>query len=254
MNEVQNNKSDNKRWWDFYLIRYFIGTLLGCIVFYLIINKFRYPDGTKNDDSILGTNFNDVFEVIIEPGSTIGLLVILFGGMLFSYISSGPILILHASRLGLRFGQLSKRKMKFNSAGLMLIILFGSFLGVLVYQLIEISPWVALINLIALVPFLLFIYLWCSDGNSSEETKLDELCYKIVKKRSAENEFPQTYRHLREHGNAFFIVFTEILLGGSLYFASSSSDILVILSCWIIPPLFMWFFANYLEGYLMKLK
>jgi len=247
------DNSDNKRWWDFYLVRYFMGTILGSIVFYLIIFRFRHFRGEKLNISILGEGFNSVFDIILDNNSAIGLSVILAGGMLLSYISSGPILILHSIRLGLRFGEISKRVLKFNQAGVVLLLLSGSFLALLVYQLMIISLWVALMNLIILIPFFLFLYLWCTDKNVSKEQKLDHLCYNLVKKRSSEIEYPQTYRHLREHGNAFFIVLTEALLGGCLYFAKSPSDILVILSCWVIPPIFMWFFANYLEGYLLKI-
>lgn len=251
-NSTTSTRVDNKRWWDFYLVRYFMGTLMGSIVFYMIIHKFSHFSGGKT--TILGLGYKDVFDAILNINSAVGIWIILSGGMLISYISSGPILILHTLRLGMRFGQIRKRSIKLNKSGAALLIIMGSFFALLTYQLINISPWVALINLIILIPFFLLLFLWSSNNNITNEKRLDELCYNLVEARKDNFEFVQTYSHLREHGNAFFIVVTEILFGGSIYFASYPTDVIIILSCWVIPPSFMWFFANFLEGYLILNK
>ena len=67
-----------------------------------------------------------------------------------------------------------------------------------------------------------------------------------------------SYRHLREHGNSFFIVLLEIVLGVTLfgigrYLVGDSSaskrmlSYIVVLLVWIIPAVFVWLIATVFE-------
>ena len=81
------------------------------------------------------------------------------------------------------------------------------------------------------------------------------------RQRPATRELTISYRHLREHGNAFFIVLLEVLLGIGLYIAGvlfqqpeSQTDAsagsrfqLMIIAIWILPAVLVWIAANLVE-------
>jgi hypothetical protein len=221
---------------------------------YLILFEFRnkIDPKTKEEIPLLGEGYNDVLDKILDVDSFAGIALLLAGGMAISYLASSPILILHATRLGLRFGNLKNRKISLKNWGALLIVGVVALLAILLKILFDIAPSILVISIIVLLPFCFIIYLWVSDSSVEHKYRLDSICYDLVSKREGEKGYSQTYRHLREHGNAFFIVFTEALLGLCLFQAKKPEDIIYILCIWTIPPVFVWFFANYLEGHLIS--
>jgi len=70
-------------------------------------------------------------------------------------------------------------------------------------------------------------------------------------KRSA--EFVDSYRHLREHGNAFYIVIMELLLAIPLYIFSLYKNwflFVVTLGLWLVPGAICWYLGNALEKFM----
>jgi len=61
-------------------------------------------------------------------------------------------------------------------------------------------------------------------------------------------EYITSYRHLREHGNAFMIVLLEVILAYALYTSPSETLTVVILGLWIAPAAMVWFLATGLES------
>jgi hypothetical protein len=59
-------------------------------------------------------------------------------------------------------------------------------------------------------------------------------------------QYVESYRHLREHGNAFFIVFLELLLGTALFY--SPFPWVALLALWIFPAAGVWLFGTLLEN------
>jgi hypothetical protein len=72
----------------------------------------------------------------------------------------------------------------------------------------------------------------------------------LVKKRAfvdpAGDEYIESYRHLRENGNAFFIVLFELLLAGVLFY--SPIRWVFVLTLWISPAALIWLFGILMEG------
>jgi ABC-type sugar transport system permease subunit len=77
-------------------------------------------------------------------------------------------------------------------------------------------------------------------------------------------EIVDSYRHLREHGNSFFIVFLEITLGIILVGTSAAAGLfdtasppdgldgrfvypLLVIITWILPAVFVWLIATQFE-------
>lgn len=61
------------------------------------------------------------------------------------------------------------------------------------------------------------------------------------------SEYVESYKHLREHANAFLIVLFEAALGLILYFSESLFTSIAVLVLWISPAAIIWFFGNLLE-------
>lgn len=249
----QSNSKDTARWWEFYMIRYLIGTLIGTIVLYMLFSNFSkrgIPDST----------YKEILENILCLDDTTDLIILIVGGLAISYIASSPILILHAIRLRLkpkkkRLNSKDRRKIRTIpvKSGIAFFLL-GSILSLISTYYFFISIETGIISILVIVPFGLLLYNWISEYG--DEQKIKHAYYEIVKAREVNQykEYTESYRHLREHGNAFFILFTEILLGLALYPVHKPYDVLAVLAVWIVPPVLIWFFANYLEGYLLEIN
>jgi hypothetical protein len=74
------------------------------------------------------------------------------------------------------------------------------------------------------------------------------------------NEYVESYRHLREHGNAFLIILMEVILAAALYAAGGcqggcrpphTADTTIrfftVAVIWIVPATFSWFLGTWLE-------
>ena len=61
-------------------------------------------------------------------------------------------------------------------------------------------------------------------------------------------EYLTSYRHLREHGNAFLIVLLEGLLAYTLFHSPSRSCATIILVLWLLPAATVWLLGTVLES------
>ncbi len=60
-------------------------------------------------------------------------------------------------------------------------------------------------------------------------------------------EYIESYRHLREHGNAFLIILMEVILATALYEADTTIRFFTLVVIWIVPATFSWFLGTWLE-------
>lgn len=184
------NNDSNVRWWEFYLVRYFVGTVCGTlIVLFLVLDK-----GSTVHQLIT----NQVPSVKDAPQGGIHweathLWVYGLIGLAYCYIASGPILFLHTMR--------------------------GIF------------------------------------GGKGPFTFYQDLSKQRAKRSDSKQmkEYVESYKHLREHGNAFFIVLCELILGFILY-KGNSWIIAIIGFLWILLPVTAWFIGTYLEKKLSDIK
>ena len=67
-------------------------------------------------------------------------------------------------------------------------------------------------------------------------------------------EYIQSYRDMREHGNALLILVMEGVLTTALLQAANLGILFAILVLWVTPAAFVWFVATDLETHLDQVK
>src|SRR5690606_27487097 len=77
-----------QRWWEFYFVRYAMGSIIGAMIVFLLFRANPY----------LTPLLFGVQDKPLEPQS---LTLLLAYGLVFCYISSAPILVMHAARFRL---------------------------------------------------------------------------------------------------------------------------------------------------------
>lgn len=191
----------SQRWWEFYLVRYFVGTVFGMlIVMYLVLNEHSQIHKTLEKISEIQFTGSHL--------ESIHLWIFGFIGLAYCYIASGPILLFHAIR--------------------------GLF-----YKSIE-NPVPSTITKKSEVAKFK-IYTFYKELSASRAKRIREETVKEEVK-----EYVESYKHLREHGNAFFIVLCELALGTILYF-SAWWVMISFLIIWILSGASVWFIGTYLE-------
>jgi hypothetical protein len=249
-----STQSDN-HWWEFYGIRYAQGAVVGALIVYFLFSQ------------------NDVLKPLLfipSESKDLGmahLTLYAIYGLAYCYIASAPILILHAGR-----GLLYKSKTNQNpNKGAFWRRLCLIFLPLIISALfVYINNSVGNVNTFSdvtsiyiyslLITFevviLIEIFFTAWDKTISYNNS-------IIKKRSlAKNAiYVESYQHLREHGNSFFIVLLEFFLALPIYqFVSqtnqktdSITNLFLIILFWIAPAALIWFFGNKLENNLQSM-
>jgi hypothetical protein len=84
--------SSSARWWEYYLVRYFVGSVVGAaVVLVMAIRLSEQSSGMLND-------FIVTLLAALKDGSAKSFFVIGAAGVTYCYIASAPMMILHASR------------------------------------------------------------------------------------------------------------------------------------------------------------
>ena len=260
---------NNGRWWEFYFVRYAMGTVIGGA----IVSALMHVD--CHLQTLLSWNLTDLHD-------TARVMVLGGYGLVYCYVSSIPILVLHATRslLPLRSTVYEPRTIGrwLQDNSLIFIVMFLWLVTVgavaLPLQLLDsknIDSTVAHIGFwlflgLMDIPLLLIIVAIINRHR----------CYAFYKalarsraRQADAGELITSYRHLREHGNSILIVALEGVLGLVLfcaYLASKSLDrtnahlVLppqfylygVIAILWILPGALVWVFATLIEHEFIK--
>jgi hypothetical protein len=237
----------NGNWWEFYGIRYAQGAVVGALLVFLIFSQ----NETLKKILILPAENKDF--------GVPHLILLAVYGLVYCYISSAPILIMHAAR-GLLFKSAINPNPSEGWISRLLTILGPSVAIVLFYWLIfdrDFSKCAAIFLFCLLVLFQfrliyeVFYKSWPVTINYYKS---------IIGKRAigANLEFVESYKHIREHGNSFLIVIFQFLLAVPLFMIvglaktpeSTISNLMTLVIFWIFPGSFIWMFGNKLENYL----
>lgn len=263
---------ESNRWWEMYLVRYITGSVVGAVIVYIILRKLNvdwFPDLNKIQSS--------------------NLVVLASLGFAYCYIASAPITLLHAARFLLDtqlfvqpptqvmtgvvgwkkfFASLRRWFGKYDWLVLSLL-LFVTLFGVLLGFVSNETTWVlvAASTFVLAYTYVVSIKLYFKLQENDEWQKW---YFSLAEKREKANSnagkgFVESYRHLREHGNAFFIISLEISLGIVLYqiatllqrFSSENAviwavTVLAALLYWVLPGALCWYLGNKLERYLVE--
>lgn len=242
---MSNQKESN--WWEFYGIRYAQGTVIGAMIIYFLFSQseqLRKILFLPNDPKDFGMSH---------------LILLAIYGLTYCYIASAPILVMHAGR-GLFFKSKTNPKPYRSTITRLLFALvppciisiyylYGGetnpaqgALALFVYTLIMTLQLVIISNI--------FHYRW---------TETIAYYKEIVSKRKIHEEsgYVDSYKHIREHGNSFLIVFLQFLLAIPIfvfvsqdYITSEDSirHLCMIIFSWVFPAATIWAFGNKLEN------
>ncbi|WP_109127128.1 hypothetical protein [Dyella sp. C11] len=253
------------RWWEFYFVRYAMGTVIGA----LVVITLMHIDPALN--RVLGRLLDG-----LDGG---GRFAVLGGlGLVYCYISSIPILVLHAGRLllpiGPRMVKRSKlRKLYEEALPAVFTATVYAFSVLYVFVQFELLRSPELDNRIANLSFLAFIVtVMVLAGLTFSLTFFRSRCYQFYKnlakaraRQGDAGELITSYRHLREHGNSIFIVALEAVFGLTMLSAYRVASGLkhehlgliyapqfylygVIAMAWILPGVAVWLFATLIEN------
>lgn len=232
---------NNARWWETYLVRYITGSVVGAVIVYVVLWK-------------AGLDLIPCFDEIKNSN----LLVLLALGFAYCYLASAPIALLHAMRS--MFDKTGGIDVSKTNVGLLLafVVILSTLLAWGTYQYL----W----GLTVCVGLLL-CYVYFLAVNSFRKRKSDEKgnqwqfwYHKLaISREKGAKEFIESYRHLREHGNAFFIVILEIALAIPLFMIVSLSInmemkigiMLTVTLVWLSTGMVCWMLGNTLEQYLI---
>jgi hypothetical protein len=199
-------------------------------------------------------------------------------GLAYCYIASSPFLVFHAGRFLLESGddvKSLKRSLLRWSVALILAVPAAFILvwaALFLYRrngfvvLGEFLSWWAPCFSAPLVWLLQWPVVWRTIKDARLTNKDPEKAnskvyrfYRDLAKRRGTDEAERggivdSYRHLREHGNALSIVVLEIVLGAALIrVASVASDdtklplLALVLAVWVLPGALVWFVGTLIE-------
>lgn len=229
----EERRMDNK-WWEFYFVRYFVGTVVGgAILLYLNVDK---------NSGLVGLIIPGVADVgQLDPQK---LLLLLAMGLAYCYLASVPVLVFHATRgvfLGLE-GRAYRNCVR-------ALLLTAIIVGVILAYRHESRGFSLVVVLFMLVLGIQVILLGFAISRKGELTYRYYLA--LVRARSQDSgiarQYVESYKHLREHGNAFFILIFEVVLGVFLSVAPTPNWALIALIFWTLPGAFVWVVGTQLE-------
>lgn len=244
------NEKNDSRWWEFYGVRYAQGTVVGAmIVFFLFsqnqtLKKILFIPADPKDFGISH------------------LILLAVYGLAYCYIASAPILIMHAGR-GLLFKSTTNPNPLHGWGSRLLGVIIPSALVVYVHLMtsnpinaIKISTLFLFTMLISLQFQIILLVFTKSWGKTINYYLI------IIKKRKKHTVYAESYKHLREHGNSFLIVFFQFLLALPIFIFVSQPDtqnndalinLFSIILFWVSPAATIWFLGNKFENHLQTM-
>lgn len=258
-------KKNTNRWWEFYFVRYALGTIVGIFILILLSKSFPgliplldFPEKASPQSPATCTITSTVDAGCYVAFTITFAQLTLYGiyGLVFCYISSAPILVFHGCRRFVR-NPITEKLSFTNLAFLIIAIIPGTILFYYKYENIRISG----VILSGISIFIILESYRLIFKSISKSKKIYIYLEKLSDKRKKEKtELMDSYKHLREHGNAFFIVLMEIMLAGCVFTISSGFDnhkyelISLLFFIWILPAAMTWCLGTKLEMHFSKLR
>lgn len=167
-------------------------------------------------------------------------------GLAYCYVASAPVLVLHATRgVFLAKNTTTYQWFFFGSLALVGVAAVAFY----AYQTAPDTKSMLSAVLLAIVLCLQLVPLGFSIHKEGE--RAHAYYANLTKARSKDTEearqYVESYKHLREHGNAFFILMFELALGTILATVSKPNIALIALLLWIMPAALVWLVGTVLE-------
>ncbi|WP_314925491.1 hypothetical protein [Aeromonas piscicola] len=241
-------KQNQEQWWSFYLVRYAQGTVFGAIIVF-----FLFSQNIALKPLLFIPNYGNNFGIS-------HLILLGIYGLAYCYISSAPILVLHAAR-ALLFKEKRTNKTSKSCTVIILITLTG-VAAILIYMVCD-----ERIETYALFAALLYLFIismqfYALIKIKSNWTDIINYYNVVTKARGCNAEYVESYRHIREHANSFMIIIFQLALAIPIHaftynlhdVESIIKNIYFIFLLWVIPPACIWIFGQGLEYQLIKSK
>lgn len=235
--EGTDSNEGSTRWWEFYAVRYAMGTVVGAIVVFFLCKE------TPLSPLLLAADVKTLSPIDL---SNVQLALLATYGLVYCYIASAPVLVLHAGRF--RF---AKGVETHNIWPIAAVVLIVSAVVVYVAVPTSLSTTEKLRYRVVGSLVLTLFLIECAMVISALYRRSDLYNFYATlagKREKAKGGITDSYRHLREHGNSFFIVLLEILLGLFLVGINSLAGepgitltaYLLILVLWVLPAVLVW--------------
>ncbi len=236
MSDTEKSKNAS-HWWEYYVVRYFIGTIVGAGAILMFNEESASP--------LKGALFPAISS--FKDAGIHHLLVLIALGLAYCYIASAPILTMHALRAQIEFD--SKRC--FSSASAWFVAFFSILLiSAYLFLSLPLSSWrfiaIVFVCLILALQFTLFV-----EAKQNSFEKITNYYWSLSSARASAapqvQEYVESYRHLREHGNAFAIIIFELGFAMAAISVPSLSMLAILLLLWVIPAAGVWMVGTVLE-------
>jgi hypothetical protein len=182
-----------------------------------------------------------------SDGNIKSLFVLAATGVAYCYVASSPMMILHASRAQL----IGEKSQTFNRSfyRLLAAALAAVLIGValIMARAPHTNLLLAILIYVTIVggQLALIIIAHVDKFASTKKFYLD-----LGSARKLEDygsEYVETYRHLREHSNAYAILVLELLLAFVLVNTRTNVESAAVIVLWLLPAVYCWFVATLLE-------
>ncbi len=234
--------NESHRWWDVYVIRYAVGIVVGAICIHYLFKNFN----VDIEKVLFSSNEADAKDVY-----TSWLTLVLYGvyGFVYTYLASAPYLVFHAVRF-----LYAKEESSWNGHFPWLIYLMVMLFGLATIAFIADELGCASLLLIVGSVFLL---IWQTALLSRAVSKKGEAIgfyKKLYRARKKPKIDASTYKHLREHGNAFSLIlanlfFFVLILAVEKVFGAA---VLWVVVLWVFPAAAVYFVGHQIEAGMLR--
>ncbi|HFC8831000.1 TPA: hypothetical protein ACQWG9_000165 [Neisseria subflava] len=240
----------DKRWWEFYALRYALGTVMGV---FILLYLFIHTD--------IATRFGLeklAFLIPKDPKDLSFTHLVILGvcGLAYCYLSSAPMLVFHALRANVFKSSSHQSSFWIGLVTIVISLVITAFLVYKGYTSSDNLKWWQIFYFFILSTFSSFTAALSILGISNSNFLIVNFYKKLAEKRQRKLDYVESYRHLREHANAFALVLCEIifclLFVTGLKISGSVNFVPLLVILWLFGPALIWFVANELESELTK--
>lgn len=232
------------RWWEYYAVRYLVGTVVGALVVALSVNETASP----YRQVLIGL-------VNLKGQEFLGVSTLAAAGFAYCYIASAPVLTFHAMRAHIRLDVLKRFWVHETIA---LLVLVGAVIFLISVKVLTSDYWIVAVVVGSQSLLILFAiatnFSVVEDFYRELSQRRSETAVNEDEKPTASSEYITSYRHLREHGNAVLILLMEGALGFALYTAGKhrAEAAIPIVATWLAPAALVWLVGCILESRLVS--
>lgn len=230
---------NSSRWWEYYVVRYFIGTIVGAGAM-LMFNEF-------SASPLKGTLFPAISS--FKDAGVHHLVVLVALGFAYCYVASAPMLTIHALRGQIKSGWFSCATLWFVPLFLVIYVGLNQWLSLAYWSWQSFS--IAFVALVIALQLTLF-----AEAKLNNFEQITNFYWSLSTARASDapqvQEYVESYRHMREHGNAFAIILFEVGFALAAISVPNLSMLSALLFLWVAPAALVWGVATTLESSLAK--